>query len=573
VSRKQNSIIPKAAAIAAIGFTAISCFAGIGGFGASLNAQLVGKLGFIRFPAVAMAAWLIYILNTRKNQLFQWAYAAATIVFAGAALSTIQPGAFGSVSTAIVTGIPGPTDGFKALIVWFITAALFIAPNTKDLKLVGVKEMFGSCKPEISQKFKIPILAAGPITAGAIAAPNGLLPIPVAHFTDLLLDKAFMRNRNLIPIGVKEDGRPLYVELGDKYPQFLVAGMTGSGKTVFEQALIVSFAAKNTPADLQMILIDGVQRGFKPLSILPHVIHDGVLYEEYAVVNALEYVYVSLKERIRDDVRAPKILTFIDDIDDFFAGDKGKDIQKMTTFIVKKGRQFGVHMIIGSQRPSGDLISPHTLAMLKRVCLQVELPKYSENIIEKPDGAALKGEGDLLFLDSGQLIHARGFYLDETKRHEITSIAAQIAGMYPPARRILGAGAADGEDAGAAGYDAVEGEYPEPDDGFDLYIPDKNRVGDPDRVCMYGSKIIPLGGVKSDVWGCMDGHTAIHTAPHTDGHTDHTTTVADVSDDDIIEMVNGGAVYRDTAKILNVSLWRVQETMRKYKERQADAVL
>jgi len=542
----------------------------IGPFGAYLNTEIVGKLGCVRYAAAGMAVWLVYIFGARKKLLFQWLYAAVTIIFLGAVLSTIQPGAFGTVCAGIVTNMPGPTGGARILIVWAITVMLLIVPNTHDIKLNGVKDSFARLKPDLCNGLSFFVPAAAPRMDEKTAGPNR--PLPLARFTDLLSDRAFMRNKNLIPIGVREDGRPLYAVLGDKYPQFLVAGMTGSGKTVFLQTFIAALAAKNTPADLQLVLIDGVQRGFKALAALPHVIHAGVLYEEYDVVKALHYVYASLKERIRDDMCTPKIVTVIDDIDDFFAGEKGKDIQKMTTFIVKKGRQFGVHMIIGSQRPSGDLISPHTLAMMKRVCLQVELPKYSENIIEKPDGATLKGEGDLLFLDAGQLIHARGFYLDEKKKHEVTAIAAQIAGMYPSARRILGAAVADAEDADADGDEIIKGEYTESGDGIDLFVPNRNRDGDPERVCMYDTKILSFGDAKNSVWGHMDSHTAIHTAPHTDNHTGHTA-AAGVSDMDIVEMVNGGAVYREAAKCLNVSLWRVQEAMRKYKEHQADEIL
>ena len=462
MNKKSKQLITKLAVYGTLAYTAASCVIGIGGFGIRLNTLIVNELGYIRYAAAVMAVWLIYILGSRKKLLSQWFYAALTIVFISAALSTIQPGAFGSVSASIVRGIWGPTDAARKLFVWALAAAFLILPNTHDIKFSGIKEkLSGRLKPELRNKFNIPAPAAAPYT-GAMVYPGK--PLPLAYFEDLLADKAFMRNKYLIPIGVKEDGRPLYVELGDKYPQFLVAGTTGSGKTVFLQSFVVALAAKNVPADLQLILIDGVQRGLKPLAVLPHVIHDGVLFEEPDVVKALRYAYNSLKERIREDVCTPKIVTIIDDIDDFFAGEMGAEIQKFTTYIVKKGRQFGVHMVIGSQRPSGDLVSPHTLAMLKRVCLQVELPKYSDNIIQKPDGAGLKGEGDLLFLDAGRLIHARGFYLDEKEQHEATDIAAQIAGMYPPALRIFRADAADRNATGA-------GE----DDGIDLFIPNKKE--------------------------------------------------------------------------------------------------
>jgi len=83
-----------------------------------------------------------------------------------------------------------------------------------------------------------------------------------------------MKNKNSFSVGQQEDGRPLYAELCDETPHFLIAGKTGSGKTVFLQALIAALAYKNSPDELQFILIDGVRRGFKPLMTLPQVIHD-----------------------------------------------------------------------------------------------------------------------------------------------------------------------------------------------------------------------------------------------------------------------------------------------------------
>jgi len=310
---------------------------------------------------------------------------------------------------------------------------------------------------------------------------------------------------------------------------------------------------------------------------LPHVIHGNVLCEDEDAVKALEYVYNEVKSRIRNDISMPKIVTVIDEVDGYFGEPKTKKIiEPLISYIVKRGRQFGIHLIMGSQRPSGELISPHIISMMERVCLKVKLQKYSENIIESPDGASLTGKGDLLYLSDGKLIHARGYYMDEKGKHEVSNFAAGVASMYPQVKRMIGAVVA-GRDAAA---DEEDGEYAGVDDGIDLFVPDKNRAG----VCMYDTKILPFEGDKNGVWGRMDGHTAIHTAPysppydsiqdenvdaiqpHTDDHTDHTTARVRVTDDEIIEMVNGGGSYRDIAKFLKVSLWRVQEAVRKYKD-------
>ena len=124
MNKKNRQLITKWALYSALSFVALSCFVGIGAFGISLNAQIIDKLGYVRFAAAGMDGWMIYIAGARKKQMFQWAYVAVTLFFIGAALSTIQPGAFGSISTAIVTNIPGPTENFRIFLVWLIILQL-----------------------------------------------------------------------------------------------------------------------------------------------------------------------------------------------------------------------------------------------------------------------------------------------------------------------------------------------------------------------------------------------------------------------------------------------------------------
>ena len=249
--------------------------------------------------------------------------------------------------------------------------------------------------------------------------PTDHTPI-IAKFSDLMRDRNFIHNKNYIPIGVQQDDTPLYVELGDNTPHFLIAGASGSGKTCFLQALTSGLALKNRPEDLQLVLIDGVRRGLKPFVCLPHVLHRDIISEEKDVIDILKAVMDEIKNRIQDDVCIPKMVIVIDEMDSFFIKRK-KELEPILETIVKQGRQFGVHMIIGSQRPSGDLISAHILSQMERVCLKVKLPKYSENIIESPEGAALKGKGDLLYYNDGELIRAQGYFLSPDDLNAITN--------------------------------------------------------------------------------------------------------------------------------------------------------
>jgi len=247
MNKKSKQTIVKLAVSGSLLYMGASCLVAIGPFGAYLSTQIVDKLGVIRFAAAGMVAWMMYIFGTRKKQLFQWAYIAVTIIFIGAALSTIQPGAFGAISDAIVANMFGPTEGFRKLLVWIITALMIIIPNTRDIRLSDLKGMLGNAKPDLSNGFSFFVPAAA---SAKEPSSDGYKPIPFARFGSLADDKAFMKNKYTFPIGQKEDGRPLYAKLGDDTSHYLIAGMIGSGKSVFLQTLISALAYKNSPDDM-----------------------------------------------------------------------------------------------------------------------------------------------------------------------------------------------------------------------------------------------------------------------------------------------------------------------------------
>jgi DNA segregation ATPase FtsK/SpoIIIE-like protein len=96
-----------------------------------------------------------------------------------------------------------------------------------------------------------------------------------------------------------------------------------------------------------------------------------------------------------------------------------KAVTEYLSTIVKQGGKFGLHLVLCSQRPSGDLISPHILANISaRVCLKVAKDEYSENVINIPDAARLGGKGDLIWQFEGENVRAQGFYIspDELER-------------------------------------------------------------------------------------------------------------------------------------------------------------
>ena len=470
MNKKNRQLITKWAVYGALAFTAASCVVGIGTFGVSLNAQIIDKLGWERFAAACMAVWMMYMVGARKKRMFQWVYVAVTLIFIGAALSTIQPGAFGAISANIIKELtPDRYPAIGPLAVWIIAAGLLIIPAIHDITLDSVRGMVSGKKPGTGGGFSFPALAAAAPTSSTEPPSTGYRPIPFVRFESLASDKAFMKSRFTFPVGQKEDSKPLCAELSDDTPHFLIAGATGSGKTVFLQTLIAALAYKNSPEDLQLILIDGLRWGLKPLCCLPHVIHNDVISKDDDMVKAVNWLYDRMDERINGERRIckPKIVVVIDETDRYYSTPRVKKaVAAKIDTIVKDGRQLGIHLILGSQKPGGDLIPTHTLSQMTRICMKVNMPRFSESIIDCEDGASLTGKGDLLYLLDGNLVHARGYFMDEEGKGEVSDFAAGIARMYPPAPKILEADAADRDAAGAD-----EGS------GIDLFIPGKTYSG------------------------------------------------------------------------------------------------
>ena len=415
MNKKYKGYIFKGAVIAALGFIALSCITGMGLYGGQLNAYLIEMFGRWRYPLAGLLSWFIWIYANRRRRLtLMFVYFSVCTLFIAASYQAIRSGGNGQFICNVSNGITSAIGGGLHLIsLAFISAPFFRRGGAIN---EAVKGFIQDIAPEPGFNLFVEDYIERPADVSASYTPQA------AKFSALLRDRKFMRGANLIPLGVSQSGKPLYEELGDDAAHFLVAGKTGSGKTCFLQAAIAALGMKNSPDDLQFILIDGVRRGLKPLCCLPHVLHDDVLSEDSDVIAALQSVTDMLKGRIQDDICKPKVVIVIDEIDGYFLDkNTGKQIGPLITNIVKKGRQFGVHLIMGSQRPSGDLISAHILSMMKRVCLKVELPRYSENIIEAPDGAALKGRGDLLYFSDGELTRAQGYYLSPDDMRDIVN--------------------------------------------------------------------------------------------------------------------------------------------------------
>lgn len=236
------------------------------------------------------------------------------------------------------------------------------------------------------------------------------------RFGDFMHDPKFIneRSKTVIPIGQDSNGSILYADIASM-PHMLVAGTTGSGKSVFLNTIITSLLMKNTPDDLQLFLIDPKMVEFKPNYNMLNYVHcvDEIteavnLLEK--LVNEMEHRYTFMASKGCKDIemfnskypsnKMPRLIIVADELADMIKSDYGKQVEKNIIRIAQKARAAGIHLILATQRPTKDVVSGLIKANIPcRVALSVASKVDSLVILDKTGAENLYGNGDMLFLD------------------------------------------------------------------------------------------------------------------------------------------------------------------------------
>jgi len=259
---------------------------------------------------------------------------------------------------------------------------------------------------------------------------RGLIGIEIPNMTrdmiylkDLLLSEEMKAVNSKLAFGLGKDiaGRPVVSDLA-KMPHLLIAGATGSGKSVCINTIIMSFLFRATPEDLRLILIDPKRVELTGYNDLPHLLGSVVTDSE----SALENLYWAVKEMERRyellhdagmrDINAynekaiqeneleklPYIVIIIDEFADLILT-SGKDIELPITRLAQMARAVGIHLILATQRPSIKVITGIIKANFSaRIAFQVSSKVDSRVILDQIGAERLLGNGDMLFLPPGK---------------------------------------------------------------------------------------------------------------------------------------------------------------------------
>ncbi len=238
-------------------------------------------------------------------------------------------------------------------------------------------------------------------------------------------------------IGKDISGTPIVGAL-DKMPHLLVAGQTGSGKSVMINAILTSLLYKNSPSDLKLILVDPKQVELKPYDDIPHLLAP-VITEPEKCISALKWTVAEMERRYRalsevhkrniqeynalkKEEGMPYIVVVIDELADLMMM-AARDVEALVVRIAQKARAVGIHLILATQRPSVDIITGLIKANIPaRVAFTVASQVDSRTIIDQIGAEKLLGQGDMLLLtaDMPKPKRVQGAFITDEETNKVT---------------------------------------------------------------------------------------------------------------------------------------------------------
>ncbi len=367
---------------------------------------------------------------------------------------------------------------------------------------VGVKiSKILALQNDLSLALAVPIRIEAPILGQSligIEAPNKS-PL-IVRLRDMLDDAQFeKRLTNLtLALGESVGGSPIFDDLA-KMPHLMIAGATGTGKSICINSIITTLLYQNSPEDLKFIMIDPKRVELSLYNGIPHLLVDTVV-ENGKVLNVLKWAVGEMERRYRllqdtgsrdigsyrekkrsgkkishrdletgetteEDLKnLPYIVIVIDELADLM-GSHGKEVESAIVRIAQMARAVGIHLIVSTQRPSVEVITGLIKANITtRIAFQVATQIDSRTIIDMGGAEKLLGNGDMLYLSAtspkprriqGVLVSESEvkrvvkFIKDRNKKHEKEK--ENIISEETPRQEIL-----EFEDAGSSEDELLE---------------------------------------------------------------------------------------------------------------------
>lgn len=255
-----------------------------------------------------------------------------------------------------------------------------------------------------------------------------------------------------LPVGLGKDisGRAVFINLAEM-PHLLVAGTTGSGKSVMLNSLLTSLLLTTDPRQVKMVLIDPKRVELSQFSSIPHLITP-VVTDVKKAANALGWAVAEMERRYevlegvgvrslegynaRTDTPMPYVVIVIDELADLMMTAAAK-VEDAVIRIAQKARAVGIHLVVATQRPSVDVITGMIKANIpSRIAFAVSSQVDSRVILDSPGAEALLGMGDMLFkpVSASRPSRIQGAFISEAEVERVVRATREAArgGEIPP---------------------------------------------------------------------------------------------------------------------------------------------
>ncbi len=336
---------------------------------------------------------------------------------------------------------------------------LKLAPGVKASKVSGLSQDIA--RSLSAKSVRVVEVIEGKSVIG-IELPNKYRE--TVFFTDVISAPTFAESSSHLAMAIGSDisGKPVIADLA-KMPHLLVAGTTGSGKSVAVNTMIVSILYKSTPEDVRMIMIDPKQVELSVYNGIPHLLAE-VVTDMKEAANALRWCVGEMERRYKlmsalgvrnlkgfnDKVakgiaageplidplwqpndaftqtpplleKLPAIVILVDEFADMMMV-AGKKVEELIARIAQKARAAGMHLILATQRPSADVITGLIKANIPtRMALRVQSRMESRIILDQQGAEQLLGMGDMFYLPPGEAVSIRvhGAFVNDDEVHAV----------------------------------------------------------------------------------------------------------------------------------------------------------
>lgn len=298
----------------------------------------------------------------------------------------------------------------------------------------------------------------------------------IVRLREVMQTSDFVNHKSKLALSLGRDvaGRPMIADLA-KMPHMLIAGSTGTGKSVAINSLFVSLLYRNTPQDIKFIVVDPKRVELSVYNGIPHLLTPAITESDKAV-NALKWAVAEMDRRYKllaeagnrniadynaaSELKLPYIVIIVDELADLMAVAQ-QDVEAAIVRLAQMARAVGIHLILATQRPSVEVITGLIKANItSRVAFAVASQIDSRTIIDSSGAEKLLGNGDMLFVSAefNKPKRVQGAYIGEQEVRKVVDFFKNQAGaviyneeiIEKPKRGLgipgIGGGSDDAED-------------------------------------------------------------------------------------------------------------------------------